>query len=68
MATTILIRPKNKEEKNLLTRLLKKMSVEAEVIEDSILNPETVKAMDDVELGKGIKVKDSKELFSKLGI
>lgn len=31
-------------------------------------NFETRKAMKDVELAKGTKVKDSQELFSKLGI
>lgn len=68
MATTIIIKPKNKAEKNLLTRLFKKMSIEAEVVEESIPNPETNKAINDVEIGKGVKVKGSKELFFKLGI
>jgi hypothetical protein len=66
--TTIIIRPKNKAEKNFLSRLLKKMNIETQFIEEPMPNFETRKAMEDVENKKGTKVKDSKELFSKLGI
>lgn len=66
--TTIIIRPKNKAEKNFLSRLLKKMNIETQFIEEPMPNLETRKAMEDVENKKGTKVKDSKELFSKLGI
>lgn len=66
--TTIIIRPKNKAERNFLSRLLKKMNIETQFIEEPMPNFETRKAMEDVENKKGIKVKDSKELFSKLGI
>ncbi len=66
--TTIIIKPKNKAEKIFLTRLLKKMNVEAHFIEEPIPNYETQKAIKDVEHLKGTKVKDSEELFSKLGI
>ena len=66
--TTIVIKPKNKAEKIFLTRLLKKMSIETQFIEEPIPNYETQKAIKDVEHLKGIKVKDSQELFSKLGI
>ncbi len=66
--TTILIKPKTKSEYNLLTRLLKKMNIEIQVVEESIPNYETLKAMDDVESKKGIKTKNSKELFDTLGI
>lgn len=66
--TTIVIRPKNKAEENLLSRLLKKMNIETQFVEEPAPNFETQKAIHDVELKKGIAVKDSKELFSKLGI
>lgn len=66
--TTIVIRPKNKAEKEFLSCLLKKMNIEIEFIEEPVPNIETRKAMKDVEKRKGTKVKDSQELFSKLGI
>ena len=66
--TTIVIKPKNKAEKIFLTRLLKKMNIETQFIEEPIPNYETRQAIKDVEQQKGIKVKDSQELFSKLGI
>jgi len=66
--TTIVIKPKNKAEKIFLTRLLKKMNIETQFIEEPIPNYETQKAIKDVENLEGIKVKDSQELFSKLGI
>jgi hypothetical protein len=66
--TTIVIKPKNKAEKIFLTRLLKKMNIETHFVEEPIPNYETLNAIKDVELMKGTKVKDSQELFSKLGI
>ena len=66
--TTVIVKPRNKEEKNLLTQLLRKMNVKSEVIEDDSPNEETRKAMEDVENKKGTRVKDSTELFNKLGI
>jgi len=71
--TTIIIKPKSKAEKNLLTRLLKKMNIEAQVVEEPMPNYpmpnyETRKAMQDVENKKGTRLKDSQELFNKLGI
>jgi len=66
--TTIVIRPKNKAEENFLSRLLKKMNVETQFVEEPSPNFETQKAINDVEDLKGTKVKDSQELFSKLGI
>lgn len=66
--TTIVIRPKNKAEKEFLSRLLKKMNIQTEFVEEPVPNVETKKAMKDVEQRKGTKVKDSKEFFSKLGI
>ncbi len=66
--TTIIIKPKSKAEKNLLTRLLKKMNIEAQVVEEPMPNYETRKAMQDVENKKGTRLKDSQELFNTLGI
>jgi len=66
--TTIVIRPKNKAEKEFLSRLLKKMNIDTQLIEETLPNVETKKAIEDVENRKGTKVKDSQELFSKLGI
>lgn len=66
--TTIFIRPKNKAEKEFLIQLFKKMNIEIQLIEEPLPNAETKKAMKDVKIKKGTKVKDSKELFSKLGI
>ena len=66
--TTIIIKPKTEEEQKLLTQLLKKMNIETKIVEEPLPNYETQKAMKDVEMKKGTKVKDSKELFNKLGI
>lgn len=66
--TTIVIKPKSKAEKNLLTRLLKKMNIEAQVVEEPLPNYETLKAMEDVEKRKGIRTKDTQELFNMLDI
>jgi hypothetical protein len=66
--TMIVIRPKNKAETYFLTRLLKRMNIETQFVEEPVPNFETRKAMKDVEILKGTKVKDSQELFSKLGI
>jgi hypothetical protein len=66
--TTIIIKPSSVEETELLTTLLNKMNVEAEVYNDNAPNHETLKAMADVEKRKGKKVKDSNELFNELGI
>ena len=66
--TTIVIKPKTKEEQVFLTRLLKKMNIEANVVEEITPNYETRKAMQDVHQKKGYKVKDAQELFTKLGI
>ena len=66
--TTIVIRPKNKAEKEFLSRLLKKMNIETQFVEEPVPNVETRKAIEDVENKMGTKVKDSQKLFSKLGI
>ncbi|MCX6286804.1 MAG: hypothetical protein NTY96_06795 [Bacteroidetes bacterium] len=66
--TTIVIKPKTREEKAFLTRLLKKLNIESQVVEEPSPNYETRKAMKDVSMKKGIKSKNAKELFSKLGI
>jgi len=65
---TIIIRPKSKEEEDLLTRLLTKMDIDIQLLEGPMPNLETRKAMDDVRQRKGTRVKDSTELFSRLGI
>ena len=65
---TIVIKPKNKEERDLLTHLLKKMNIETRLVEEPIPNYETQQAIKDVETQKGNHVKNSDELFSQLGI
>ncbi len=66
--TKIVIKPKNKAEKNFLTMLLKKMNIDTQIVEESTPNYETRQAISDVETLQGTKVKDSKKLFSMLGI
>ena len=44
------------------------MDVKAEVVDESLPNEETQKAIEDVENKKGTKVKNSQDLFKKLGI
>ena len=65
---SIIIKPKNKSEEEFLTRLLKKMNIEVNLVEEPVPNYETQTAMHDVESGKGERMKNSDELFSKLGI
>jgi len=64
--TTIVIKPKSKEEEDLLTRLFKKMNLDVQLFEEPVPNYETRKAMDDVKNHKGTRVKDSDELFGIL--
>jgi hypothetical protein len=66
--TTILIKPKTKSEYHLITRLLKRMNIEVQVVEEDKPNYETRKAIEDVEKRNGIRTKNSKELFDTLGI
>lgn len=66
--TTIVIKPKSKAEIEFLTRLLKKMNVNAQLVEEDVPNYKTVKAMEDVEKRKGKKAKDAGKLFNELGI
>lgn len=66
--TTIIIRPKSSDEKNLITEMLKKMNIEASIVEEPFPNYETQKAISDVENKKGTRVKNSDELFNLLGI
>jgi hypothetical protein len=66
--TTIIIRPKSSDEKNLITKMLKKMNIEASIVEEPFPNYETQKAISDVENRKGTRVKNSDELFNLLGI
>ena len=65
---TLIIKPRSIEEQEFLTNLLKKLDVEVNVVEEPTPNYETKKAMEDVNAKKGKKVKDSQELFTKLGI
>jgi hypothetical protein len=44
------------------------MNIEANVIEESSPNYETQKAMEDVQMKKGTKVKNANDLFTKLKI
>ena len=66
--TTIIVHPKTKDEINLLTKMLRKMNIELNIVEDTSPNYETQKAISDVEHKKGTGVKDSSELFNMLGI
>jgi len=66
--TTIVIKPKTKEEQDFLTHLLIKMNVEVSLVEELTPNYETRKAIEDVHQKKGKKVKNAQELFTKLGI
>lgn len=66
--TTIIIKPKSNEEKDLLTLLLKKMNIEVSVVEEPVPNYKTEKAIEDVEQKKGTRTRSSKELFNELGI
>ena len=66
--TTIVIKPKTKEEQDFLTCLFEKMNVDISIVEELVPNYETQKAMKDVHLKKGTKVKGTKDLYTKLGI
>lgn len=66
--STIVIKPKTKEEESFLATLLEKMNVEAHFLEEPHPNYSTLEAIRELESGKGRKVKDSDELFSQLGI
>ena len=65
---TIVIKPKTREEQDFLTSLLQKLNIDVNVVEESSPNYETQRAIEDVQQKKGTKVKDAKELFTKLGI
>ena len=66
--TTIVVKPRTKREQLFLTRLFKKMNVEAYVVHEPVPNFETRKAMEDVEMKKGERAENSEDLFNKLGI
>jgi hypothetical protein len=66
--STIIIKPKNKSEEALLTKMLRKMNVDAHLVHEPFPNYDTMVAIQDVESGKGTSVKDSKDLFDKLCI
>ena len=46
--TTIIVHPKTKDEINLLTKMLRKMNIELNIVEDTSPNYETQKAISDV--------------------
>lgn len=66
--SAIIINPKTKEEQKFLTRLLKKLNIDANVMDEPSPNYETQKAMEDVKKNKGKRVKNAKALFTELGI
>lgn len=66
--STIIIKPKNRAEEALLTKLLITMNVDSNLVQEPFPNYDTLKAIQDVESGKGNKVEDSTDLFDKLGI
>ena len=66
--TTIIIKPKTEAEYTLLTQLLKRMNIDIQLVDEPEPNYETRKAMEDVENKKGVRMKDSEELFDTLGI
>ena len=66
--TTLIIKPKSKDERVFLTKMLKKMNIEVDIIEEPTPNYETQKAISDVEKKKGTRVKNAGELFDKLGL
>jgi hypothetical protein len=61
--TTIVIKPKSKEEEDLLTRLLKKMNIEVQLFEEPVPDYETQKTIDDVHKRKGTKLTYMDPLF-----
>jgi hypothetical protein len=48
--STIVIKPKTKEEQNFITRLLKKMNIDVNVVEEPTPNYETRKAIEEVQI------------------
>lgn len=66
--TTIIIKPKSKDEKNFLTKMLRKMNIEVDIVEDPTPNYETRKTISEVEEKIGNRVDNSSELFNRLGI
>lgn len=66
--STIVIKPKNREEEALLTKMLKKMNVEVHLVHEPIPNYQTKKAILEVESGQGTKAQNAQDLFNKLGI
>jgi hypothetical protein len=66
--STIVIKPKNKAEEALLTKMLKKMNIDAQLVHEPFPNYDTLAAIQDVELERGTKVKDAADLFKKLGL
>jgi len=61
--TKLVIKPKSKEEEELLTRLFKKMNIEVQVFEEPLPDYETLKAVEDVHHRKGTKLNNLDQLF-----
>ncbi|MDO9257665.1 MAG: hypothetical protein Q7U54_19265 [Bacteroidales bacterium] len=61
--TTIVIKPKSKEEADLLTRLLKKMNIEVQLFEEPMPDYETRKTKEDVHKLKGTRLNNLDQLF-----
>ena len=66
--TTIIIKPKSKEEEDLLTLMLKKMNIEISLVDEPNPNYKTTEAIKEVEQKKGFRVRNSQEFFTELGI
>lgn len=61
--TTIVIKPRTKAETNFLTRLLKKMNIDAKLVEEPMPDYETHKTMEDMHHRKGTKLNNLDELL-----
>jgi|APHig6443717817_1056837.scaffolds.fasta_scaffold33823_2 hypothetical protein len=66
--TTLVIKPKTRDERVFLTKMLKKMNIEVDIVEEPTPNYETQKAISDVENKKGTRAKNADELFKELGL
>lgn len=61
--STLVIKPKSKEEEDLLMRFLKKMNIEVQLVEEPMPDYETRTAMEDVHNRKGTKLNNMGQLF-----
>ena len=66
---SVLIKPKNKAELKLITEILQKMNIPAEILPDNhIPNAITAKAIEDARKGKGVgaPIKNIKDFIGSL--